>query len=118
MCKSCDKTVREMDVRDTDLPQLPYTVMKWCCIVPDCKNHTKVHDYGISPLYYWPIKIRRLEDGSWRGGWFGATNHFYVCSKHWPLFKKGDLKYKDIEHNEEICFSKIKPITKHKKVRL
>jgi|ERR1700761_1606158 len=111
MCERCDNVViGEMDIRDTDLPNLPFKTGKWSCIVPGCKGGAKIRDYGIGPFFYWAVRVIRGEKG-WRGGWFSAPNHTYMCSKHWPMYKKGTLP-KDIPHSEEINLSKIKIATK------
>lgn len=70
-----------MDIRDTDLPNLAFTMVKWFCIVDGCRGHAKVRDYGIGGYYYWPVKVIRKKDG-WRGGWFN-NSHVYLCCKHW-----------------------------------
>lgn len=83
MCKRCDKVVQEMDILDTDLPNLPYILKKWKCWVPDCRGGKAVRDYGIAPFYWDPVKVKRLANGRWRGGWFEVTGHWYMCSRHY-----------------------------------
>lgn len=112
MCGRCDRDVKEMDIRDTDLPNLPFKPGKWCCIVPGCKGGAKIKDYGIWPYFYWAVKVRRHDNGDWHGGWFVATNHVYLCSKHWPMYRTSGLNTADIPHSEEINLSKIKIATK------
>lgn len=87
MCDRCDKEVIEMGILDSDLPYLPYTLMKWYCMVDGCTCSCRVRDYGIPPLYYWPVKIHRGKDGSWRGGWTTCF-HGYVCSKHFKELRQ------------------------------
>lgn len=138
MCQDCDKEVINMDIRESDLPNLPYTPVHWFCIVPNCNCKTTVRDYGIAPIYWWPVKITRKErntyeweeDGTWkggrkiqvwRGGWATAL-HGYICSKHWDEMKKtGWNKWHQEqlpatrELANEYLLTKIKPITKKKK---
>lgn len=83
MCHRCEKQVIEQGVLESDLPMLPYTLVKWRCIVPGCRGGSRAKDYGMSPFYFDPCKRRHNEKkGTWRGGWFDATGHFYVCSHH------------------------------------
>lgn len=87
MCQNCYKIVlTEMDIRDTDLPNLPYTVVKVQCVVPGCDHGFKARDYGIAPYYYWPVKILYKKNESWKGGWFDASNHPIVCNRHWKNY--------------------------------
>lgn len=106
MCKNCAQQVKEMDVRDSDLPGLPYKVVHWNCIFPDCRGHAMVRDYGLGPLYYWPVKVYyNDEKQKWRGGWFDAGAHLYLCSRHWDPAVNGQIPFP--EHNQEIRLSKI-----------
>lgn len=98
MCKRCDKEVIEMGILESDLPNLPYQVVKWQCMAPGCFCTTTIRDYGIAPFYWWPVRIIREEKWTphydfeknkmitkhvWRGGWFDASDHGRLCSKHW-----------------------------------
>lgn len=87
MCQYCDKQVIEMGILESDLPGLPFKPAKWICIVKGCHHSTKIRDYGIAPFYFWPVKVVRAKDGSWRGGWTDLS-HGYICGKHFPEYKK------------------------------
>lgn len=84
MCKQCHEfVVKEMDIRMSDLEHLPYTWCKWRCIVPNCRGGCRVKDYQNAPYFFDPAKPREnIERNSWRGGWFDASEHFYICSRH------------------------------------
>jgi hypothetical protein len=115
MCHKCDKEVIEMGILESDMPNLPYKLAKWLCMVADCKNACRVRDYGIAPLYYWPVKVRRKEDGGWYGGWVSSM-HGYICSAHWPEFKKGKKAFCN-KHANTIQFhlDRVQPIIKAKR---
>jgi len=117
-----------MGVLESDLPNLPYTLVKWKCMCIGCKGATKLRDYGIAPFYYWPVKVVRSRDKAgvttWRGGWTNME-HGYICSKHFPQYKldphhfeqKYTFKYlqtTDPEKISQYLMSKIKPIKKSK----
>lgn len=59
---------------------IDHEVYKWICMVEGCTCGTHVRDYGESPFYYHPRKSIK---------WFDATNEEWLCSVHWPLWKKG-----------------------------
>lgn len=110
MCKRCADEVKAMDIRDTDLPMLPYKEAHWQCIVPGCKGKCKVRDYGIAPYYYWPVKVRyihkhKMSHAGWRGGWVDSMHHAYMCSKHWDPIMTRKMAMPD--HSEEVCMSKV-----------
>src|SRR5581483_9635789 len=113
MCQHCAQQVKEMDIRDSDLPNLPYTEVYQYCIVPGCKGRCNMRDYGQPDMYYWPVKVRYMPRG-FRGGWCHAT-HAYRCSKHWKLIKKRLMEIP--EHDEATCLSRIVPIEKKKPSR-
>jgi len=104
MCKQCAQIIRDMDVRETDLPLLPHKSVKWHCIVPGCKGCVTVRDYGITPYYYWPVKIRYTNEG-YRGGWIDSTTHYYFCSKHWKPITKGEIIVP--EYTPKLCASRF-----------
>lgn len=105
MCKNCADIVRnEIHIREPDLKCLPFKPAKWFCIVPGCKCHVKIRDYGLSPYYYWPVKRRYPKSGGWRGGWFDHT-HPYMCSRHWELYRKRQMER--IDRSSKTCISKI-----------
>lgn len=79
MCHHCDKQVSEMDIRDSDLPNLPYKLVKWKCIVKNCNRFTRMKDYGIDPLYHW---------GKKKNKWISVMLHFFLCPKHWPIYNR------------------------------
>lgn len=85
-----------MGILESDLPNLPYKPMYWQCCVKDCRGKAKIRDYGISPFYFWPVKVIREigKDGvgRWRGGWINY-DHGYICSKHFPEYKKGSRSF-------------------------
>jgi hypothetical protein len=64
-------------------------------MVPDCSCKTIIRDYGMFPIYWWPVKVRRKKDGSWRGGWTTAL-HGYICGKHFKeyLLNSRQFEYK------------------------
>lgn len=86
MCSKCGKKVAKQGIRQGDLITLPFVLKKWRCVVPLCKGGCTVRDYGNDPMYYWHRKNIREGRGKhgdwWSGGWFDATNHFYMCSRH------------------------------------
>lgn len=92
MCMHCDKVVIDMGILESDLPNLPFKLVKWVCIVDGCTCGTKMRDYGISPIFWWPVKITRKKDGSYRGGWTDFT-HGYICNRHWPEYKQGHTAF-------------------------
>jgi hypothetical protein len=79
-----------MGILESDLPNLPHKLLKWRCICDGCRGVTKLRDYGISPIYYWPVKVRRYKNKAgedmWRGGWTNL-DHGYICGKHWHQYK-------------------------------
>ena len=113
MCLKCFEVIKDMDIRDSDLPNLPFTMVKWHCLVPGCKAHTKVRDYGLVPFYYWPVKVRYYKDGKWRGGWLENAGHWYLCSKHWKPVVSRQIPCPD--HSEAACISKFVKIDKQTK---
>lgn len=67
-----------------DLPRerldlIDHDVYKWICMVDGCTNGTYIRDYGESPLYFHPRHSIK---------WFDARERRWLCSKHWPQFKK------------------------------
>lgn len=115
MCHDCDKEVIEMGILESDLPNLPYTPVRWFCMVEGCKCKTTVRDYGIAPLYYWPVRIRRDKDGTWYGGWASCL-HGYICSRHFKEYKanRKQFCYKYARDQKQML-SRIQPIIKKKK---
>lgn len=91
MCQRCDREVIEMGILESDLPGLPFKPVKWVCMVEGCSCYTGLRDYGIFPYYFWPVKVKRSKD-SWRGGWTEYT-HGYICSKHFPEYKKSPMAF-------------------------
>jgi len=90
MCHQCDKYIlTDLDIKDSDLPYLPYKLVKWTCCMPGCKCGTSIRDYGLGDYYYWPVKVRRMKNG-WRGGWMECS-HWYLCSRHYKLFQDRQL---------------------------
>lgn len=127
MCQSCDKEVIEMGIMESDLPNLPYKLVNWHCVVEGCKGKTKLRDYGIAPFYFWQVKVYRgVKKGieMWRGGWM-MPDHCYICSKHWRhleldkehFYKKhlyDYLKTTDWRKVLEYLNTKVSPIVKSK----
>jgi hypothetical protein len=114
MCQRCDKEVIEMGILESDLPNLSYSLVKWKCVVDGCRGATKLRDYGIPPLYYWPVKILREKDGAWRGGWV-TPEHGYICSRHFKEYKQNSVGFwRKHANTVEYLFSKIIPIIKSK----
>lgn len=106
-------------------------------MVEGCRCKAKVRDYGIAPIYWWPVKITRKDVNThqwetddegkkvwrggriehiWRGGWTSAF-HGYVCSRHWKEAKQQGWHTWAKKHitTSEALLAKIKPITKTKK---
>jgi hypothetical protein len=80
MCETCEKQIIEMDIRESDLPGLPYKLVKWKCVVKSCNHYTRMKDYGLKPLFWWA-----------RGGkfkWVDITIHFLLCHKHSKIWNK------------------------------
>lgn len=101
-----------MDIRESDLPGLPYKPMRWFCMVEGCTCKTTVRDYGIPPIYWWPIRIIREKNGDWRGGWTSAL-HGYICSRHFKEYKANPRAFmKTHIRDADQLLSKIIPITK------
>lgn len=111
MCNRCHEyVVKEMDIKDTDLPNLPYTEVKWFCIFEGCPcGNKKVRDYGLPGYLFDPTKRRTTKHG-WKGGWFSVSNHYRACSRHWVLIKRKAVDWPDF--SEENAKSKFKPIDK------
>ena len=108
MCHRCEKIViTDIDVRESDLPYLPFKLVKWCCFVDGCKGAVRARDYGISPFYFDMAKRRSSIKKGWRGGWFDASAHFYVCSKHMSRFDNICREVTLSGHNAELFLSKI-----------
>lgn len=101
-----------MDIRDSDLPYLPYKEVWQYCIVDGCKGRCKMRDYGLFPYYWWPVKVRYSERG-YRGGW-SHFMHRYACSKHWKQIQKREIDWP--ESSEEFCLSKFVPVIKKKPI--
>lgn len=127
MCQVCDKAVIEMGILESDLPNLPYKLVKWHCVCDGCNGATKLRDYGVSPYYFWPVKILRSGSGDeqkWRGGWTSFMDA-YICSKHfaqykldsghfWKKYLFGFLKTNNIHKIHKYLITKITPIEKSK----
>lgn len=77
-------TDEELDV----LYNNPLDLFKWKCAVHHCQHYTKVwniHGYNDANgnVYAW------LRQGAMN--WINPGLHFWLCAKHWPLFKKRKL---------------------------
>lgn len=96
-----------MDIRESDLPGLPFKVVYWFCIEEGCTNKVRVRDYGISPYYWHPVKIHRSKKG-WRGGWFGGMYHYHICSRCRKKYPENTIH----DYPEEVYLSRIKTIDK------
>lgn len=114
MCSRCHEyVVKEMDVKDSDLPGLPFSLVKWNCIFSGCSSSNKrVRDYGVPGYLFDPVKRRELPLG-WRGGWFLTRDHVYACSKHWHLMDQNILTWP--ECTAEDVLSKLVPLDKNLK---
>lgn len=113
MCKRCDKEVSEMGILESDLVNLPYKPVKWFCLVEGCNCNTIVRDYGISPIYFWPVIVRRKEGGLWRGGWTSCL-HGYICSKHFKQYKTDHISFiRKHVRDDQAMLNKIVPIKKN-----
>lgn len=77
-----------MGIMESDLQYLPFTEMRWRCVVEGCKCWGRARDYGISPFFWDPSKKKLFASGRWRGGWFDVCNHMRVCSKHGKLYDR------------------------------
>lgn len=109
MCDRCDKEVIDMGILESDIPNLPYKPMHRFCIVDGCKGKTTIRDYGIAPLYFWPVKITRTKT-KWRGGWVSSL-HGYICSKHFKEYNAGHVAFmrKHIT-NDKTMMDKVKKV--------
>jgi len=105
----------DLGILESDLPNLPFKPVHWFCMVDGCNCKTKVRDYGVSPIYWWPVKVRRNKDGSWRGGWSNCL-HGYICSRHFREYKADHMTFMR-EHcrDHKKMFEKIILITKKQK---
>lgn len=85
-----DQEERIFDLPIERLDLIDHDVYKWICMVEGCTGGTHVRDYGESPLYYHPRKSIK---------WFDAEDEQWLCSKHYPLWRKGiSLPYKEKNH--------------------
>lgn len=112
MCQHCEAEVIKQGIKESDLPLLSYTEVKWKCVVPGCRGGCKLRDYGLDPFYYDIAKRRSDKEGNTRrGGWWDMTCHYYLCGRHW---KDSDRIRQMMQHrfNPEFFLSKIVPINK------
>lgn len=113
MCQHCDKLAADQDIRESDLPNLTYKLIHWLCMVPGCRGKAKIRDYGLAPLYWWPVQVRRFQkDGQdmWRGGWI-QLDHGYICSRHFQVYKLDPdhfFKKYIVEHLQKIYEPDVK----------
>ncbi len=109
MCNICEGQVKEQGIRQEDLALLTFTKKKWICMYPGCTKGPIVRDYGNDPFYFDPRK-RSHDDkrGSWRGGWFDASEHFLLCGDH---KKDWDITVASMQHlfSPEFFLSKVIP---------
>lgn len=124
MCKFCDKAVLDMDIQETDLPNLPYTLVRWACLIPGCRcKNTFLRDYGIAPYYYWPVKrVDMPKENRFKGGWVDSTWHWKLCFKHGAIYeKKGEeegfkwLYHHGVRNTPEFLMSRFEVYNKKKK---
>lgn len=59
------------------LAAIPHDEVWWICGVGECHNRTKVWDYGLGPLYFWPGPA----------AWVQTDRTFFACGKHWKKYK-------------------------------
>jgi len=90
------------------LDQVPFDRVRWECHCKKCTNKsTKLRDYGIHPVYYWPT-------GKDKGEWLDLNHWQLICGKHGKIIrqlkKKGysedRIKYHLIDHTTE-CIDKV-----------
>jgi hypothetical protein len=70
-----EEDIRKLPKAQLDL--IDHDIYKWHCCAEGCKGFTRIRDYGESPFYYH------------RKGWYDLTHYWWLCSKHWPMDKKG-----------------------------
>jgi len=77
-----EKAIEElMKMELSELDMVPYEIVKLICQAKGCSRHTKVRDYGISPVYY--VKGFKLKER-----WHSTIQSFFLCSKHWKLHQR------------------------------
>ena len=79
MCKICNSQVEEMGIFPSDLPNLPFKLVKWKCMVKNCNHYKRVKDYGIKPFYRF---------GNKNAEWLDSFAHNFLCGKHFPIWKR------------------------------
>lgn len=80
--------LKSMSLIELDL--VDYDTVKWCCQGKKCNRGTKIRNYGIAPFYYWN---RKQKDA----GWINLDNQFFMCAKHWKLWKRLKLKFDEFK---------------------
>jgi hypothetical protein len=71
------KELMSMSQKELDL--VPYDTVKLICQAKGCKRHTKIRDYGLSPIYY----VRRYKER-----WWDVKKIFFLCPKHYPFYNR------------------------------
>lgn len=96
-------TLLKMSLPELDL--VPFDTVKLICQAKGCKRHTKVRNYGLSPVYYVP-RFKPKER------WHNIDTNFFLCHKHCKLYYRL-LKNYDYQHifDKIINFEKL-PIEK------
>lgn len=75
-----EEAIKEMiAMNDQEILMVPFDTVKWICQAKGCNRHTKLRDYGISPIYYHP---------KMKGRWQDLTKTFFLCSKHWKFHER------------------------------
>lgn len=76
----CQRCANDIQIPESQLEGLPFTRIKFGCVVEGCKGGRYVKDYGLTPYFFDTTKKEH--------GWFSALEHFYLCSKHWRIYKR------------------------------
>jgi hypothetical protein len=75
------------------LEQVPHDIKKWVCQCKRCTCGTKVWDFGMAPLYYWPVK---------KGQWVKIPNNYLVCGKHNRWFTRLEKSFEFVAIRDKL----------------
>lgn len=70
-----------MNMTREELDRVPYEIKLWGCQCKNCKNASRVRDYGVSPFFFSPRKGKK-----W--GWKDLRDWYYICGRHWKFYKR------------------------------
>jgi hypothetical protein len=84
-----EEAIKElMSMSQDELDLVPYDTVKLICQAKGCKRHTKIRDYGLSPVYY----VRRYSLK-----WWNIEKIFFLCPTHYKFYYRL-LKSFDAKH--------------------